>query len=459
MSKKSTYLPSMSIDDLDRFCNKIRTDNIADVNNKGSNKNSEDLTKLDDMVNLVYDHDEVYSNALKYIKESSLGTMFRTTKLTIPTLEAETKVKASSKDLNLLLNQVAFGTTGVWVKLLHSGFSVKLKPMNAVTKINIQASIANGVIEFVRLINGDINTGVYVYTEEEIIKVFISHIEYSTFDIPMKKNILKYIKTKDLNLIKVGLLAIMNPNGYNGFKYICGETIEISSEDKENKDDKEIDKKQTTICSRESDEFVLDLEDLVYVENDMTEEELIQMQKTQKGCLTEKDVLSYQEKFKYNNPISETLDDNTKTTIVLDPSNLYTYITKSKKYMEEVILKSNIVSKTEIDLLVNMINTSSVGKYYYAISRIETESLYIDSDSLSIDAVLTISSNIEISNKIIELGRKVNSQSAYIIGVPRYTCPICLELKKNKSKDKEETAEDDSLVTPINVLNLFFYLV
>lgn len=456
MNDKSTYLPSMSIADLDKFCSKIRDDSIKDLTSKGTSRNTEDLSKLDDMANLVYDHDKTYTNALKHIKESNLGTMFKPTKLTVPEIEAETKVKATNKDLNLLLNQVTFGTTGVWVRLVHSGFSVKLKPMNGVAKINLQASIANGVIEFVRLINGDINTGVYVSAEEEIIKAFIAHIDYSTFDIPMKKNILKYIKTKDMNLIKTGLLAIMNPNGYSGFRYVCGETIEVSNDDNEDVSVKKTKpkKNQSTICSRESDEFILDLEDLVYIENDMTEEEMIQMQKTQKGCLTEKDVLGYQEKFKYNNPITEALDETTKTTITLDPSDLYTYITKSKKYMEEVILKSNIVSKTEIDLLVNMINTSSVGKYYYAISRIETESLYIDSSSLDVDSILTMSSNPEISNKIIELGRKINSQSAYIIGVPRYTCPICMEAKKDK-----EDIKDDSLVTPINVLNLFFYLV
>ena len=93
MNDKSTYLPSMSIADLDKFCSKIRNDNIKDLTSKGTSRSTEDLSKLHDMANLVYDHDKTYTNALKHIKESSLGTMFKPTKLTVPEIEAETKVK------------------------------------------------------------------------------------------------------------------------------------------------------------------------------------------------------------------------------------------------------------------------------------------------------------------------------------------------------------------------------
>lgn len=448
------YLPSMTLSELERYLN--------DTDRKTDDEKSNIAQKVDSILTMSYDDEFKFENRLIPYTTSAISNLFKTTTLTQPTTEVETKVKASINDLKLLLNQTTFGNTGVWLRLVHSGFSVKLKPIDAVTRINLQAAIASGVIGFFRHFTGDIYTSVYMHAEREIANLFINLIDYSTFSIPPKKDIKKFIKVKDLNLIKIALLKLMYPNGYEGFRYICGHLVEqpveanIDGETKTTKDNR--------VCGRESEPITINLDELVYMQNDFTEEEIIQLNNTQKNSLTEKQVLEYQAKFKYNEPTTSSIDDALGISVTTDSGHLHNYLNKSTKWLEEVLLNKNI-EYDDVSALSELIATTSVGIYYYTIARIESAMHYADADAINIESVLTLSSNPTLASRVIDVAKENIANSAYVVAIPKYKCPICAEKQKESIEDVEIVEEDNTdknqnsdLITNINVLDLFTYL-
>jgi hypothetical protein len=448
------YLPSMTLDELERYLN--------DADTKTADERSKVAQKVDSMLTMSYDDEFKFDSPLIPYSNSKISDLFKTTKLTQPSTESDIKVKATANDLKILLNQTTFGNTGAWLRLVHSGFAVKLKPIDANTRINLQAAIAGGVIGFFRHFTGDIYTSVYIHAVREIVNLFISLIDYSTFSVPAKKDIRKFIKVKDLNLIKIALLKLMYPNGYDGFRYICGHAI--NNPIQTIVDGETITKIDTRVCGRESEPITMNLDELVYIQDDFTEEQIIQLNNTQKNSLTDTQVLKYQEEFKYNQATTTVVDESLGLSISADSGNVFNYLNKSTKWLEEVLLKKNI-EYDDVTALADVINTTSVGKYFYAISRIEGPMHYADADAINVESVLTLSSNPTLASKVIDVAKENIANSAYVVAIPKYKCPVCTENQKLKDAENPEVVEDDEtknpndeLITNINVLDLFTYL-
>ena len=447
MSREKIYLPSMTIEDMEKF--------VIDNSKDGSILPEYNDIAVD-LLNGVYDHYANISGSYIPFKESNIANLLKVTKMASAKETPDTAIKATANDLRVLLSQSSFGVTGLWVRMIHSGFSIKLKPINAVTRVNLQADIANGVISFNRIFSGDIYTSVYVNAEDKIVTLFLSLIDYTTFDVPAKKGLVKFIKTLDLNLMKIAILALMYPNGYDGFTYICSEHISMEANDGSKKE---------KLCGRESTPITIDITEMVYIQNDLTDDEIKQLSITHKNALTEKDVLDYQSKFKYNKPTIATIDENIGMKITADAGYVYNYLTKSKKWLSEVILTSNVQTSNDIEMLVEMVGNSVVGKYWYGISRLETENYFADESVITLDSILTVSSNPELANKIIKAIKENILDSAYTIAVPKYVCPECKTRKKQEEADIIDSDNDqieesnNSLVTNINVLDLFISLV
>ena len=450
MGADKHYLPSMTVDQLLQY-----TEEASGKTNEEVKAKMLDISQY--MTQFMYDDEFTYNNRLMPYKNSVLANAIKKTKMTAPDETPDQKVKATANDLRVLLSQSTYGVTGVWLRLLHSGFSVKLKPIDAMTRINLQADIAKGMIDFNRLFTGDMSSAIYFDIEEKIMKVFLDSIDYTTFMSPSDKHFLKYVMMKDSRLIAITLLVLMHPNGYEGFRYVCGETINTV-------DDKDGEQVKTNICGAESDALTIDLDELIYIQNDFTEDEITQLQKQQKNILSEKEVLAYQEKFKYNKPTTKTVDEDAQLQVTFAGGSMHNYITKSRKWMEEIILKSGMNTKNDLEILSRVVSNSAVGKYYYAITRIETPIHYADQDSIDVKSILTVSTNKELADKIIFEAKENIANTAYAIAVPKYTCPSCAASKAAKKAElvEGEVVEEElnnDLVTNINVLDLFFYLV
>ncbi len=369
------------------------------------------------------------------------------------------KKKATKENVALMLSQSTYGRVGGLIRLVHSGFSVKLKTITGVERTDLQHNIAENVIALHRELTGDIYTGIYVNIYENILDLFISKIEYTTLDLSIKANIRKYIRVKDLGLILLGLLDMMYPGGYD-FNYICGEFV--------GEDDNK------TICGNKSDVYKIRMKELLYLSDELTENEYSQLFKDERNSISVDEVKKYQENFKYNKAASFTLDGN---TFHIEPGTVDVFLDKSKEWLKSNIVESSLfTNNTDIVVLQNLINTSKIGLYYYAISGLENESYVANRESITLEHINILSSREDFISVFVEASKRSLLYSFYQLGIPKFVCKSCTERLNSQTEENNTESEDGETVdnlnitseknedskdifTNLNLLDLFSYLV
>ena len=381
-----------------------------------------------------------------YLAKDKVPNIISKKKLSQEQDEVVEKRKANADTLALILNQSSFGSTGVFVKLLHSGFSVRLKPLTATEKVDIEYRIANSIIKLDRSTAGHIHTALHVKIMEVVLDTFISKIDYTTVNVNNDK-LLKLIKVKDNNLILMALIVSMYPNGYN-YAYLCGEKIKSTNPDEGD-----------TLCGNiytngTDDRVKINLEEMLYLRDDLTEVELAQINKTTKASITEAEVIKYQENFKYNQP--DTLEiSEFNLSITIDSGNNRDYLSTSNQWVTETIIGNEQFNRDDIDSLLTLANASAVGEYIYCIDRIESPTHYADKKTINSSHVDILSSNKGITNLIVNASISHLNKSIYTLGVPKYTCPTC----EGRMKKEGIEIPEEEVLTNINILTLFWYLV
>lgn len=356
--------------------------------------------------------------------------------------ELDEKRNANADTLSSILNQSCLGATGIFIKLLHSGFSVRLKPFTGADKVDLEYRISSSIIKLDRNIAGHMYTAMHVKIIDIILDVFLSMIDYTTINVANSK-LLKFIKTKDLNLILIGIIGAMYPNGYN-YAYVCGEKIAVNE--------------GTTVCGNvytnaTDDRVKIDITELLYLRDDLSESEKIQLSKTKKNEISEADVIKYQENFKYNKVDTISFSEfNLKFT--LDSGNLKDYLQVSNKWIEEFIIGPDSFIKDDAESIIKLLSVSSIGEYLYCISKIENSTHEAGRASITSDNVKILSSNTKLAELFNIASVSHINNSIYTIGVPKYICPSCLARHK-----KDGTTPSEELLTNVNILNVFWYLV
>lgn len=335
--------------------------------------------------------------------------------------EDGTKKKATKATLELMLNQSVFGRAGGLIRLAHSGFSVMLKPIDGAERLALQHRIATNVITLHRELTGDMYTGVYVTIHEAIIDLFISKIDYTTIDIEKRADIRKYIRVKDLGLIQLAILDMIYPTGYD-FNYICGEMRIV-----DNKED---------FCSNTSEVHRIGMKELLYIADDLTDREYEQLMTDTANSISIASIKKYQENFKYNQPTTFTLLDNTYT---IEPGMADVFITKSKNWLKSTIVENPIFkSGSDIEILKTLINMSKIGMYYYAISKIENDVYEALGDDITTQHINILSTRDDVATLFVDAAKSTLAFSYYQLGAPKYTCPTCIELKAHKDEDTND---------------------
>lgn len=335
------------------------------------------------------------------------------------------KKKATKDTLEIILNQSVFGRTGGLIRLAHSGFSVMLKPIDANERISLQHLIATNVINLHRDLTGDMYTGIYITIHEAIIDLFISKIDYTTLDLEKRADIKKYIKVKDLGLIQLAILDMIYPTGYD-FNYICGELI--------------VDDNKESICSNTSETHRLGMRELLYIADDLTDKQYEQLMTDTAKSISIVKVREYQDNFKYNQPATFKLMDNTFT---IDPGYVDSFINKSKEWLKSSIIENPMFkSGSDIEILKVLINMTKVGMYYYTIAKVENDTYETaGNNTITTQHINILSTRDDIATLFIEAAKGALSYSYYQLGAPKYTCPTCVELK---NKAVVETEKEDS---------------
>lgn len=441
---KEITLPTLTVEQLDNYYESAAA-GVSDAGEKEILRG-----KGETLIELVYTDDFLHEKVTRSDKSKIIDILKKYTVLSRTQSDDGVLKKANKNEINMILNQATFGTTGTFIKLIHSGFGVKLKPIQAIERADFQHAIATSIIPVTRMLSGDLYTGVYAKIVREVIRLFLKQLEFSTADIPGRnlENILKYIKLKDLNLIMVGVLKLMYPDGYDSFRYICGEIIKVDKDGSTT----------TKSCGVESDVLTIDMNELVYVDDEsFSAFELSLLNTTSRNSIKIDEVIKYQEGYKYNQPLSVDITEDLKFT--LDSGSIENYLTKSEEWLNKVVIESDSFAPNNIDTIVKIIENSAVGRYFYCIDSITSGDVVIDKKDFGVDEVKTLSTNPGISTAIEYNSKSMLNNSGYLVAVPKYTCPSCeARLKENPNTEEENTNPNSDIITNLNVIDLFIYL-
>lgn len=431
MEDVNIYLPSLTMDALNSL-----------VDDATRTKDP----KLNKIIKNTYDfiYDEAYEyNKLIKASNSELKEVFKMLSIKGQAISEDgKKTKANATTLSALLTQTTFGKTGMILRLPHSGFSVKLKVITAVMRNDLQYNIANSIIQLDRKFSGDMYTAVFVEIADVVMRFFLDLVDYATVDYRRKEDLLKLIKMKDFNLILLSIAKLIYPEGYEDFSYVCGETLTDSDGNKR-------------VCGDTLPVGVIDLDELIYFTHDFTEDELKQLNRTERNSLSVLQVENYQKNFKLNDPAEITIED---LTFIIDPGSIRNYINKSKDWLELSVTSNESFDREDIEIISDLIEVSALGKYFYAISRIENES-YTSSD-ITVEHINILSSNPVLATTLINVIKANLASAAYTIGVPKYTCSSCYSNQEpNLDENGNPIEAEEKIISNVNVIDLFTYLV
>jgi len=418
----SEILPTLRLEDIDSL---NTTDGL-----------SKDL--LGGLWNLTND-DSMTHTGMTPLLDSKLPTLIQTLSIGSSSGNESGGDKIVTNKINMkrIITQSVYGKTGQFIKLIHSGFGIKLKPTTPSDRVALEYNIANSVLNVDRKLSGDVHTSVYYHINEIIMKYVISKIEYTTLKISKHENIDKYIRVKDLDLLRVAILDDIYPDGYSNFKYICN--IIIPSSDAETPD---------RVCANLSDPHKIKISNMIYINDDFTDDEVAFISNTVKSSVSINDVTKYQAGLSYNKPETITIDDLTYT---LSDGVVRDYLDKSREWVRSEVLSSPSYEDDMIDVLVDIVKAAEIGKYYYTIVKIETDQYVSDGTSpLDAEDVRILSANQIVKEKLILGSKAMLDNSAYVVGAPNYICPSC------KAKNPDHNVDE---IYPINVLDFFIFLV
>lgn len=428
----SVGLPSLTLDQLDEYS---KTDR--------SSLTTEQHTALQEAYNLSYDDEPRDQLDYEKITKTKLESVITSRTMNIDHTPDGSVIKANKSQFALMMNQTVFGSTGIFIKLIHSGFGIKLRPISASDRVELEHELASMLIPINRLIIGDINSGINAKSVESIINFAINHMEYTTVARKsggsLHNKMHKLINDGDIPLIALGVLKLIHPDGYNGFNYICGNTI---------KDDNGAE----DVCKFTSNPMTVDLEEFLFTTYEFTDKETAQLNKREKDSVTESEVEEYQANLSYNKPVDIKVDEDTIFTI--QHGSVENYLKKSNSWVEEAVISNNTFDQGDIAKIIRIINNTALGKYFYLITKIQIKSFYYNGKDLDIENIKTISSNEDLTNSIIDACKIMLHNGAYIIGVPNYNCPSC----EAKIKNGELTPKPE-VITRINIISLFTHLV
>lgn len=369
--------------------------------------------------------------------------------ITSTELDDEGKKRTADKNtLEVLLSQEVFGRTGSTIRLPHSGFTVRMKPIQATERIELERLIANSVIQLHRSLSGQILSGIYVHIYKEIFNFFISKIESTTAAVERINDLRKIIRTKDLPIILISILDMIYPDGYD-FNYICGEIV--------------LENDVNEICGNTSEVYRIDIKDLVYITDDLKPTELEQLYIDKPYSISLNAIKAYQAGMKYNEPAKVNIGN---LTITLESSVVDRFINRSEEWLKNNVINHESFERDDVELLTKLINTSKVGMYYYMIESIETPTHITDTkgNTITVNVVNILSTNTDIADLFTIAAKASVLYTYHTIGVPKYTCPSCLANKNPEDNSELTEAEkiqkhNNEIITNVNLIDLFSILV
>jgi len=320
------------------------------------------------------------------------------------------------------------------IPLPHSGIWVTLKIAGDDEYVDMQTAIMNDKTLIGRRTNGLVFSNLDVIVRKHMIDFLLGMVCESSIGITDKSKLLALIKEPDIDILAQGYLAGRFRKGYK-LTQVC--------------------QANPAACVHDETELA-SINKLLIIDNArLSNEQLAHMQKIE-GRTVEQ-VLAYQVAFEHHRNNVVDLSDDVKVYFRIP--TLEDKLTEGFTWIDSVTSAlsttfNDSLSREQREQYVNkQISLSAMRIYGHWVSRIEyADGGYVDSRE-------------DIASLLVEFGMDETLRDAFfkkmkafvaestigIMGVPRWTCPVC-------QKEQPKVSEYFPAYTPLNVGKVFFTL-
>jgi len=369
-------------------------------------------------------------------------TMIRGGKVRLPD-----NTKLEGPRAALFVTQILSRGSLIRIPLYHTGIWITIRKPNPTAIIDLFKQLGQDKYEVGRNTYGLAFSNVSVMKARTIMEFCIEHIHQTTYRITDNiSELLDVVKIQDMWLILNGLVAAMNPTGFN-YKRGC-----INSTDS---------------CNH-IDEGRIDPLKLVWVDRTtITETMFAHLTRGTKNSIIQADLDRYQETLMVGKPKRFCLDEETKTYVTFKSPTISDYFKSGNEWLEGLI---KLVEKalTESDnyrernkWLFQYSQAQALRHYYHWVDSIEMDGK-IANDPSTVKLMLEpLGSEDIVAENFMKLVTEFISNSAIaVVGIPIYECPVCgTTQEENNPIDPNMPpllVPKNLQVIPLDLLSLFF---
>lgn len=341
----------------------------------------------------------------------------------------------------------------IQMPLYHSGFWITIRPPKDNDLLSLQHAINKEIIALGRTTQTMIHSNYSVILNRLVLDFILDHVSDTTLKVD-KSELKKYIVTNDIELIVLGLICSIYPDGYN-YSRNCRNITEFKEDG-------------TPKCIDYITGKINPMKTLFVNRKVLTRDALVHMAKRSPNSMTIEDVENYRAKIsKFDNFELEVVGENgTVFNIVLSVPDIENYTHKGQVWVEEIIsMAEELFTDTETEegknrKVLEMMYTMVLGLYATYIKSISIKDSDVEIEEYSdiLDTLHSLSSDqIVIDSVITGVKNFINKTTIAVVAIPNYTCPTCNT--EQSDSDNELTHHDDfKELIPLNVLESFFDL-
>lgn len=345
------------------------------------------------------------------------------------------------KALYHVMGAVGLGSI-VQVPLWHTGIWVKIKAPTDSSLLILDQQLAEEKVRLGAMSNGMVFSNTSVFLNRILIDFAIECIYESTVKDANSNKLKSIIKQTDYPTLIWGLACAIYPEGYP-YKRPC---VMYPSK-----------------CMH-IEEALLSLPRLTWTDKSMLNQMQIKHMVNRNARHSLEQIKLYQDNHKYQEGKEVAITDRLR--ISLSVPNLDEHIEAGDKWVSSIIhlVETNLgadIDEHEKERYIYEHGRATLLQQYShwvkSIGIVDDEHpegmRYIDEEDAVAETLGALSSNIDISNRILEeIGKYIDEATISVIGIPRYSCPSC------KQPQIEEHEKGDTHIIPLDVDAVFFTL-
>ena len=376
--------------------------------------------------NLPYEDKEIGLSPLKINEDSLSGVI-------------------TGKKAQVKINSMLGLANEYTIPLYHSGFSINFGYIGESDISGLTGRLAKEKLELGKNTNGLVFTNDNVLFSSILLDFMVEHMTSSTLKLDVNDDIRMYIETPDIYNIAIGMLKVIEPNGFK-ISRTCVNAVQTDENIKP--------KCNFTLTAR------LNLELVTFVDRDaLGDFHKKLLARRRPNSITKEELKEYKETLDVlkAKDVSIELNNGKVIILTLQVPKLVDNISAGETWIEDVVnsveMHLNNIEEVNDAKKISMLNKMSratiLNRYLHYVKSITMDESIVNDRAAIYDTLTSMVSTSYVYNEVAKaFSDFIDDNVISVIGIPQYVCPDC-----GSSEDMLDGAFKE--VIPMNVYHTF----